>query len=436
MTDQASGSDSADNQEDYTYPFPPKYRDAYWNAPSTPMTYDEAVAAFHAQTPLEQKMGKNPLDQQCSKTDSNSGAYPFPPRTSMAWQHNDYSIGHDEAVTQYENEKASAANPAIVRNPVSLVRRNSQTTLPNYLTGNTSAPSNQPTYPAYINTKTFPDNSVRSMLQSNNTDVMFLTLEEAYEVLSDWGWQDTKQTWVSITQSDPGQIAINYGTGIKDVVTTSMIIAALKDFGIRATVYLNHKGTEMIKFTGYSGIRKVLNAPTFGLKNPKVVDLGIGKYGLKNSIISGARVTFYVAAAYRVLDFILNDDTSLAEFIGSLATDAVKIGIGSAIAWGAGAVLVTPFVAANLAIVVVVGLVASIGLNYLDNKYHLTDKVVQYIERAQQEMIEQARKIEDGFWDLGKMFIDGLLETGKEVIEQELKQYIRQNLSNITIELL
>ncbi|MGK4441743.1 PAAR domain-containing protein, partial [Yersinia proxima] len=101
------------------------------------------------------------------------------------------------------------------------------------------------------------------------------------------------------TQSGVGQVMVNYGVNGKDVVTTSMIIARLGDFGIRATVYVNHKGTELIKLTGYAGIRKVLTAPVFALKNPKVVDLGIGKYGLKNSIISGARLTFYVAAAYR-----------------------------------------------------------------------------------------------------------------------------------------
>lgn len=141
----------------------------------------------------------------------------------------------------------------------------------------------------------------------------------------------------------------------------------------------------------------------FALKNPKVVDLGIGKYGLKNSIVSGARVTFYVAAAYRTIDFILNDATSLAEFIGSLATDVVKIGVASAVSWGVGTIAlgVVSTVAVPLVVVVVAGLVSAIGLNYLDDKFGFTDQVVKCIEGAQQEFVEKAREAEQGLWDLG-----------------------------------
>ena len=164
----------------------------------------------------------------------------------------------------------------------------------------------------------------------------------------------------------------------------------------------------------------------------------VGKYGLKNSIVSGARLTFYVAAAYRTVDFILRDETTLSRYIGSLATDVAKIGIVSALTWWIGAVMVTPFVVANLAIVVTAGLLLSVGANYIDTKYGLTDKVVEYLERAQQEVVEQAMKIEGWFWDLGAMLADGLLETGRQVmvIESEIKAYARKNLEEIKPRLL
>ncbi|TVO32301.1 PAAR domain-containing protein [Vibrio algivorus] len=310
----------------------------------------------------------------------------------------------------------------------------STTPLPSYLTGNYPLQQTEPTYPVYKNTRTFPDQHVRELLQTNNYDVMFLTITEIFEVLQSWGWKETKTAWVEATQSGTGQVMINYGTNGRDVVTTSMIIAQLGSLGIKGTVYRNHKGTELIKLTGYSGIRKILNAPVFGLKNPKVVDLGIGKYGLKNSIISGARVTFYFVAAYRVLDFILNDETELAGFLGGLATDVVKIGISSTVAWGAGAMVsMTPFIIGPLVAVVIVGTGTSMILNMLDEKYHLTDKVVEYIEHSQQEMVEKARDIEDGFWDLGAMMIDGMLETGKEIIVSELKIYVRKTINEIVV---
>ena len=235
------------------------------------------------------------------------------------------------------------------------------------------------------------------------------------------------------TQSDVGQVLVNYGVNGKDVVTTSMIISKLGSFGIKATVYINHKGTELIKLTGYPGIRKVLNAPIFALKNPKVVDLGIGKYGLGKSIVDGARLTFYVAAAYRTIDFILNDETHLAQFIGSLATDVAKIGIASAISWGSVSAITafTAVVSVPLIAVVAIGLVTAVVLNELDKKFGITDKVVAYIERSQQEFVEKAREMEQGLWDLGAMLADRMLDKGKEVIEYEVRKYIRESLKDI-----
>mgnify|MGYP003365068747 CR=1 FL=1 len=307
---------------------------------------------------------------------------------------------------------------------------------PSYLTGEKTESGFVPDYPVLRNTQDFPDENLRGMLSQNNHDVMLLTLQEAFEVLSSWGaW---KQGWASITQSRLGQIVVNYGTNLKDVVTTSMVISKLGSFSIRATVYLNHKGTELIKLTGYPGIRKVLNAPVFALKNPKVVDLGIGKYGLGKSIVEGARLTFYVAAAYRTVDFILNDETHLAQFIGSLATDVVKIGIISVISGGIGTITlgVVSTIVAHLVIVVFAGVITAIILNYLDEKFGVTDKVVAYIEHSQQEFVEKARKMEKGLWDLGAMYADRMLDEGKAVIEYEVKKYIRGSLSDFKLRLL
>lgn len=336
-----------------------------------------------------------------------------------------------DPMVERQPQTVTMARPAMAE-PQQFAQSAKRANPPPYLTGEKPPSEFVPDYPALRNTHTLPDDALRAMLARTNQDVMLLTLSESLEVLQSWGWKDTKTAWVETTQSGVGQVMVNYGVNGKDVVTTSMIIARLGDFGIRATVYVNHKGTELIKLTGYAGIRKVLTAPVFALKNPKVVDLGIGKYGLKNSIVSGARLTFYVAAAYRTLDFILNDATSLAEFIGSLATDVVKIGVASAVSWGVGTIAlgVVSTVAVPLVVVVVAGLVSAIGLNYLDDKFGFTDQVVKCIEGAQQEFVEKAREAEQGLWDLGAMYADKMLDKGKDVIEYEVRNYIKEVLSN------
>ena len=169
-------------------------------------------------------------------------------------------------------------------------------------------------------------------------------------------------------------------------------------------------------------------------RNPQaVVDLGIGKYGLNNTIVQGARLTFYVAAAFRTVDYIFNDKTSLNDFIGGLATDAMKIGISSIISWGAGIGVgaLTGLVAVNLVVVVGVGLAVTVGLNYLDKKFGFTDKLVEYIEAAQQEFIEKARELESDMWDIGAMYMDNALQKGRAVIEHDIQKYARQNFSEL-----
>jgi len=328
--------------------------------------------------------------------------------------------------TYEKSSGASAAEPAAgFAAPVQ-----TSPELPSYLTGKQKPTGFVPDYPVLRNTHDLPDGNLRAMLRQTNQDVMLLTLPEAFEILSSWGtW---KHGWVAIIESDPGQIVVNYGTNIKDVVTASMLINQLGSFSIKATIYVNRNGTELIKISGYPGVRKILNAPVFAAKNPKIVDLGIGKYGFAKSVIEGARLTFYVAAAYRTLDFILNDERSLAEFIGSLATDVMKIGIVSVVTFVVGSVVVTPLIAFNLVIVIGVGFFAAWGLNKLDQKFGVTDKVVEYIDAAQQEFAEKARGMEDGFWDLGAMLAEKMLIKGKKIIESEIRDFLRSSIGDIT----
>ncbi|MBW5818715.1 PAAR domain-containing protein [Yersinia kristensenii] len=302
---------------------------------------------------------------------------------------------------------------------------------PPYLTGDKPPSEFLPDYPVLRNTKDLPDLKVRDLLRNNNHDIMFLTAEEAYEVLADWGIY--QKGWVDITQSPLGEVVVNYGTNIKDVVTTSKLIVDLGGLGIQATMYINHKGTELIKLTGYPGIRKVLNAPVFAAKNAKVVDLGIGKYGLNNSIVQGARLTFYVAAAFRTLDYILNDEVSLAKFIGSLATDIVKIGISSIISGGTGTVIMafTASVTMPIVLSVLVGFGAVYLLGVLDKKFGITDKVVELLESAQQEIVTKATEIQDGFIDILEMEVSNLLRKGVEFTQVELKKYIKKSISDL-----
>lgn len=121
-------------------------------------------------------------------------------------------------------------------------------------------------------------------------------------------------------------------------------------------------------------------------------------------------------------------------FIGSLATDVVKVGIASVVSWGAGAfaAAITSFVLGPIIAVVVVGLGTAIALNILDEKFEVTDKICKYIESSQQEFIEKAKEIESGIWDLGAMYVDNMLEKGRVVLEYEVGKYLVNSLVDLT----
>lgn len=66
--------------------------------------------------------------------------------------------------------------------------------------------------------------------------------------------------------------------------STSKILYQLGSLSITATVYVNHKGTELIKISGYAGVRKIQNSPVFAAKKSKIIKCGVGKHGLNNAI--------------------------------------------------------------------------------------------------------------------------------------------------------
>lgn len=251
--------------------------------------------------------------------------------------------------------------------------------LPAYLTGLQQRRVFTADYPQFSPSSAADQWRVQELMRTNNHDILLLTLKEAFEILADRDLY--KKGWSRITESAAGKIIINYGTNIKDVITTASLVIALGGFGVTATAFINHKGTELIKISGYPGVRKVLNAPVFSAKNPKVVDLGIGKYGLKNFIAQGARVTFYYAAAWRTIDYILTDYQTLSEYIGSLATDVIKIGIttvGSSML--AKAAFALPYATAPIVVFVAAGITITFALSYLENKFNLSDTLLNAIK--------------------------------------------------------
>ncbi len=112
--------------------------------------------------------------------------------------------------------------------------------------------------------------------------------------------------------------------------------------------------------------------------------MAIGRAGLVNSAISGARLTIYLVAPLDILKFILDDQQTMFQLIGTLASDLIKVAVGTAIASAVAtaAATVTTLAAGPLIVAIVVGVLVGNGLDNLDQKYGVTDKLIDALEKG------------------------------------------------------
>ncbi|KOY62222.1 hypothetical protein AM629_09915 [Photorhabdus heterorhabditis] len=178
-----------------------------------------------------------------------------------------------------------------------------------------------------------------------------------------------------------------YAGNIHDSFDLFNVIGEFKRLGIKATEYVGKDGNRYIKISGYAGVRKIITASRYKASNMKVVSMGIGQQGLNSGIVKGMKFSIFFSAAYRTVELIFKDEYTLADFLGNIAVDLAKTAVIAFASWAIGIVL-SSFLAAGASIIVVagiifgVGLLVTIGLNYLDDKYGINKKVIDLIKEV------------------------------------------------------
>lgn len=222
-------------------------------------------------------------------------------------------------------------------------------------------------------------------------------------------------------------------TGVKDfeaasnyvpVILDSVLLGKIaSDLGISGRIQSKFvQGKQYIIVKGNAGNRSLLKGTRYLANNLKIVNLAITQKGINNSLISGARLTLIIAIPINALKACLEDEAKLAHFIGETASDVVKLGIASmissitvwilysnAIAAGASIVATGPFAVAILA-----GVLAGLGLNYLDETFHITDKLINALAEIPTKLKEVDRKA-IRFVNKFNEHLDWQYETGQDV---------------------
>ncbi len=106
--------------------------------------------------------------------------------------------------------------------------------------------------------------------------------------------------------------------------------------------------------------------------------------GLKDGIVKGVKFCLVFSFIYRGLEWAFKDEYHFADFLGNVTADMAKMALvaaGSA-SMGAIALSVGLFGGSIIGVGIVVlgiGFGITVGLEYIDSKYGLSEKIIQYM---------------------------------------------------------
>ncbi|UNK60684.1 hypothetical protein [Buttiauxella ferragutiae] len=228
---------------------------------------------------------------------------------------------------------------------------------------------------------------LEAQLSKNTQHIMLLTTDEALDAVKDlYSYGTTFAGNIKDTISGAKNI-----TKLMSYREAEKLVFRFKGLGVKAETYIQ-KGVTYIKITGYASLRRILNGTRYAVNHPQILELGIGKAGINAGIMSGARFCIYFAAAQRVVEFIFSDHSgeAVAAFIGNITMDVAKvvvtIFVTKMVVAGAGIMFsVTLPISAGIVLIILLGVAVTTGLMYLDEEFHLSNKLISSIDKGMEE---------------------------------------------------
>jgi len=276
---------------------------------------------------------------------------------------------------------------------------------------------------------------LQQKIQSNKHEVYVISLDEMDAIIksSPKGNKPSVQvTWQKI-KSKIGAGASYYASA-DDAVTMTKLVGDLGGIGARAYIK-NYGGKPHIILKGHAGLRTILTGTKYGIKNPKVVSMGLGKAGAITAAKQGGMLTVVLLSAYRVIDYFLTDQATLSQLIGTLATDVVKVGLATAASIGAAIVVagITTVAVGPIVAVILVGVGVSMLLEFADNKLGITDRVIAGLDElgagAEQYLAQKKRQALNSAGKTVNNIIDQAVESAQAMAINWVRRTLREYLS-------
>lgn len=237
--------------------------------------------------------------------------------------------------------------------------------------------------------------ALKQQIQSNKHEVFIVSIEEMDAVVKSspkGKMPHIQNAWQNL--KGKAETGASYLASADDLRTLSKLVGDLGGFASKAYVK-TYGGKPHIILKGHPGLRRILTGTKYGIKNPKVITMGLGKAGAIHAAKAGGILSVVLLSAYRVADYFLTDGATLNQLIGSLATDIVKVGIATgasivaASAVGAAfSIAIGPIVA-----VVIIGIGVSMALGALDEHYGITEKVIAGLDEVGEDINDYIERI-------------------------------------------
>jgi hypothetical protein len=200
----------------------------------------------------------------------------------------------------------------------------------------------------------------------------------------------------------------NVAPYISPILDAGTLALVCKDLGITGRAIPKViKGRQYIAFSGYPGSRTNFPGTIYSADNRKIITMAIGALGIKNMVKTGGILTICITVPLTILEAFLQDHATCYDLLGHLASDLIKIGISVVMGLIAGLVAggIVTFAFAPIAAAITISLFVGLGLNYIDQNYGMTEKLISVLEDLNDQI---SKSIQNGIDDVQRSAYRGL----------------------------
>ncbi len=223
-------------------------------------------------------------------------------------------------------------------------------------------------------------------------------------------WADEKVARHEMTPTEADQMIRDAGSGAKNWVSPvkdaagsgKLVYKIARDFaswkGARVSFATTSAGHVLVTFKGWPRGRKLITGTRYRVDHPKMIELQIGKPGLRAAAKDSAKFGLWLVVAVDIADYVLRDKATLGSLLGALTVDIPGVILASAIGAAAGsafagtamgtALVIGSFALGPMLVAFAVGILAGMALTAIDNRFGLADKLGRAYDRGLARLAE------------------------------------------------